>query len=152
MKITGAALMLCAAVLCALAVTVSEKKRIEQLEAFSALVSLILFQIENYSRTLPEILAASDKNILKRCGIENGKIPDFENGDLLIGENERRILGAFFGNLGRHCKSDEIKFCRACISELGTFMDKRKSEYPKKRKMSFTLCVSAALAVIIIML
>lgn len=152
MKIVGAALIFFAALFCAFAMTFSEKKRTDRLEGYFELVSFILFQIENYSRTLPEILAVTDKGILKKCGIEDGKIPDLENEDFFIGKTECRILRSFFDGLGRHCKNDEIKYCRACISELGALADKRKSEYPKRRKMTFILCVSAALAVIIIML
>lgn len=155
-KIIGAVLILISAVCACAAVIVIEKKHLEQLGAIVSLVTLIEVQIENFNLPLHEILKKADKKLLLLCGFDENEVPDLtalkEKKDLLLDGKEKNVLFEFADTLGHSYRDGQLASCRHSRTELQKMYTERKNDFSKKTRLTVTLGVCAALALIIFML
>lgn len=155
-KIIGAVMIIISAVCACSAVIVIEKKHLEQLKALLSLVTLIEVQIDNFNLPIPEILKKADRNLLVRCGFEENEVPNLTSlrlkKDLLLDAKEKKELFEFTDTLGHAYKDGQIASCRHCRTELEKLCTERKNNFSKKTRLTLTLGICAALALIIFML
>ncbi len=155
-KIMGSAVALAGAVLSAGAVVSAEKRRAEQLSAFASLTELMGRRIEAFSSSVSEILSSADPSLLSGCGSSDPDSRDFgkflEGCELALSDREKRMLFAFSGELGRKFKDEQVRSCAYYSAELRELAREASEQLPKKRKLTYTLFVCAALALIIILI
>lgn len=156
LKIMGCFAAVAASVVAAGAIVSAERRRVSQLMAFSALTERLGQQIENFSSPVSNILKSTDPDLLISCGAAD---PDTENFvkflnscDLALNEEEKRVLFTFGAELGRYFRSDQVKACALCSKQLSEFANDAQILFPKKRKMTYTLLICSALALVIILI
>ncbi len=156
LKILGCSVALSASIIAAGAVVSAEKRRVSQLLAFTALCERMGRQIENFSTPVSEILKSTDPVLLRSCGAVNPDTKSFgaflDSCDLALNEEEKRTLFAFASDVGRRFQGDQVKSCALCSKQLSEFANDAQILFPKKRKMTYTLFICAALALVIILI
>ena len=154
-KILGCSVALAASVLAAGAVVSAEKRRVSQLRGFTDLIERIGQQIENFNTPVSQILKSTDPALLHQCGAQSPVTESLaaflDSCDLTLSEEEKRVLFTFAADLGRRFRSEQTKSCALCSKLLADFTNDAQILFPKKRKMTYTLFICAALALVIIL-
>ena len=155
-KILGCTVALAASVLAAGAVVSAEKRRVSQLQGFTALVERIGQQIENFNTPVSQILKSTDPALLHQCGAQSPVTESLaaflDSCDLALSEEEKRVLFTFAADLGRRFRSEQIRSCVLCSKLLADFANDAQILFPNKRKVTYTLFICAALALVIILI
>ena len=156
LKIMGSFVAIAASIIAAGAIVSAEKRRVSQLLAFTALTERLGQQIENFNTPVADILKSTDPTLLRSCGAITPNTESFlkflDGCDLALNEEEKRALFTFGADLGRYFRSDQIKACSLCSSQLADFANDAQILFPKKRKMTYTLLICSALALVIILI
>ena len=155
-KIMGSAVAVAASVIAAGAVVSGEKRRLAQLRAFAALVRRLGQQIDGFNTPVPEILRKTDPTLLCACG---ARVPDTKSFaaflgscDLALSTQEKTVLLDFAADLGRKFRDEQIKSCNLCADKLDELTRAAELQLPKRRKVTYTLFICSALALIIILI
>ena len=155
-KILGCTVAIAASVVAAGAVVSAEKRRVSQLQGFTALVERIGQQIENFNTPVSQILKSTDPALLHQCGAQSPVTESLtaflDSCDLTLSEEEKRALFAFAADLGRRFRSEQIRSCELCSKLLADFANDAQILFPNKRKVTYTLFICAALALVIILI
>lgn len=155
-KVIGALLILVSAGCACTAVIVIEKKHLEQLGAVLALIAFIETQIDNFNLPVPEILKRADKKLLSVCGFDENDLLSFdtlkESSDLLLDGKEKAVLFEFADTLGHAYRENQLASCRYARGELQKMYTERKNNFSGKTRLTLTVGICAALALIIFML
>jgi len=114
-------------------------------------------QIASYAMPITEILNKCDRDMLSFCGYpREEKIPadinEFLSKISVCDAENKKYMVSFSENFGKNSREDQIKECDYYINIMN---DKRKrlyAELPNKKKVNSTLCISASLAVALLML
>lgn len=153
----GALLLVATSLVIASLLVLSEKKHIRQIAAFVTLIRFIGARIEAFDAPLPDILPDVEAAVLRDCGVRSGvqvtELKEIPGAcEMLLDEKEKRLVGLFFRDLGRQYRDDQIRSCAYYAGELEACYAARNAAYPQKRTMIYTLCVCAALAVVLLAL
>lgn len=155
-KLIGAVFLFASALFCACYLISREKRRMKILRGFTDLIGEIYKQIEMLNLPIPEILSGADRDFLLLCGAADGdKITLERLVDLtedVLTAREKELILSFSAGLGRCYRDEQLKLCKYYYGEIGICLEKLKSEYPKKRRLIFTLSICAALGVIILII
>ena len=158
MKIFGIALILLSAFVFAREKNRAAERRITVLEEIFRLADAMKLEIGCYLRPIGEIVASFSSPQLSECGF----ISDFLSlgayeaylrleSRLSFGEEEKKLLSAFFARVGKGYAEDEIKLIETFLTQLSLILKKEREKLPKEKKLSATLSCAAALAVIILL-
>ncbi|MBO5903882.1 MAG: hypothetical protein J6Q64_00735 [Clostridia bacterium] len=155
-KILGCTVAIAASVIAAGAVVSAEKRRVSQLQGFTDLVERIGQQIENFNTPVSQILKSTDPALLHQCGAQSPVTESLaaflDSCDLTLSEEEKRVLFTFAADLGRRFRSEQIRSCVLCSKLLSDFANDAQILFPNKRKVTYTLFICAALALVIILI
>ena len=154
MKIIGGGVLLLSCALTSSYIISAEKRKIEQLEAFIALIKRTKEMIDCYAMPIEKIFNSSG-DILLRLGIEKD-ITDFSQlvseCEILCGEDCRKILFVFSESLGKGYRENQVKLCDATLSELEEIRKRLVLAYPSKKKTTAALCFAVGGALLIALL
>lgn len=126
-------------------------------EELYGFVKQIRIDIGCYLKPIGEIRSASVRltELGFFCDIEKyGVNKAYENLEkkLFFKEKERRLFGRYFSSLGKGYADDEIKLTDAVLLELTDMSGARREEAAREKKLTLTLSVSGALALIILLI
>ena len=132
------------------------QRDIERVDAYITLLRYIRMQIDCFARPISEILTRCEGELLTSCGVPEGE----RVSDILtlfsfceVSDKEARgIISDFCADFGRNYLGEQLKRCDFSIGVLEERRAALMEELPKKKKLSATLCVSAALAIIILLI
>ena len=153
LKLLGAALILAVGVLCAFLSVRYEKKRICILDGWIDLIAHIRNQIDCYLTPLDEILRAAKLNDL--CNTKEIGQPSLA--ELLqatasgLGEEERRLLNAFVGEIGNGYREDQIRKCNDYLETLRALRRDRAAGLSPRIRVLLALCLGASLGTTILL-
>lgn len=132
----------------------AEKKKIEQTEAFIALVKYIKNQIDCYSMPMEKILHSCPE-LLLRLGIEKeiSSLSELlSECEIVCGEDCKKILYTFSESFGKGYREHQVKRCDAAVTELEEIKKRLGTEYPSKKKTAAALCFAVGGALLIALL
>ena len=127
----------------------------ERLVALVAFLRFVRSEVECFALPASDIIASCDKGLLARCGFE-GEIPPRDMLSLVrmltIEDTEARSLVLRFAEgFGQSYREEQIRECDYYISLLRQRAEQLSAAVPTKRRLNSTLCISAALALIILL-
>ena len=130
------------------------QKEVSLIDAYVTLVRYITVQIDCFARPIGDILKNCDKKILETCGIQNEASDLFELFSCceLSDKDALSIFGSFCSEFGKSYLDEQLKRCEICVSSLEKRKEELSSELQKKKKVNFTLCISGAICLIILLL
>ena len=95
--------------------------------------------------------------MLRSCGITHAREEANELCDVLFVDGikdmaTKKILSDFCSDFGTGYLEEQLKRCDVCIVSLEQRRNELSSELPSKQKLYATLCISGALALIILLI
>ena len=128
----------------------------ERIEKYILLLRYIKAQIDCFALPICDILKRVDKELLFGCGWE-GDIPPCSLEEMLKeasveDDDARSILLEFCKDFGKSYLEDQIRRCDHYIALLEDRRDVLNKDLPRKKKLNSTLCISGALAIIILLI
>ena len=155
-RIAGAAALLFSAFFASYLLNSRMTKCARRLEGFINLLRFARAQIECYSLPVSEIFLRCDAKILADCGVpENSRPKSFVELLSQTGISDgvsRSAVESFADGFGKSYREEQLK---GLDNTLNILVERKKildAEFPKKKRVNTTLCISAALALIILML
>lgn len=157
MEIIGYALIIISGVFIGAAVSSSLKEEIDECEALLELVRYIEAKIKYYKEPIPIILEKYSDKRLEKSGFlslmqKKSFLEAIQKSKTQLDDKTKNVLVAFGSELGKSSADEQQLNCGYAITQLLERLDFIKKEYPKKRKMYFTLCVAASLTLVIILI
>ena len=109
-----------------------------------------------FALPIGEIFQGCSRELLRSCGWRKEECPRSTE-ELFacckINDKEaRRIISEFCSDFGRNYREEELKRCDFCITALEKCRERLTGEVPNKKKLNLTLCLSSALALIILLI
>ena len=131
-------------------------RRLSQVEGFLSLVRLIRLQVECFAMPLSTILARVDEKLLRQCGY-GGRLPVEDLSALLDGcriedREAEEILRGFGEEFGRGYREEQVRGCEYTQSLLEERRLALAQRLPIQKKLYATLCLSGAIALVILFL
>ena len=156
-KLSGAIFISLGGILSSLYLNGRVEKRLREAEAAVELLKYFKEQIVSFGMPLNEILRKCPRHTLEDCGFlwERDIYKSAEELSLCCyaaDEITRKSLSAFFAAFGKSGVSEQAAECDrfiGCCSERYACLS---ADAPKQKKVNTSLCISASLALIIIML
>lgn len=131
------------------------EKKIRQYEAFLRLLRYTRLQIDCFGLPCADILMGCEISLLSECGFGGEEHPEnfrelygksVFSDDVLCG-----VIGSFSDEFGYGYREEELRRCDYYISILSDRLKLLRDEVKKKKKVNTTLCVSAALGIVILL-
>ena len=126
---------------------------LRQTEGWEQLFGQIKTEVECFSLPISDILARTDRSLLRHCGyvgadaprdlselVENTAFSDAEAG---------RIARRFASEFGRCYKGEQVERCAYFTSLMSNRRQRIAEELPSKRKLTTTLCIASSLGILI---
>ncbi len=133
----------------------AESERLKRLDALIELLRFIRREIDYFCVPINEIFRRADHRILKECGVI-GTVTDFDSFISSLSpvpdDEIKNILISFSRELGISYREEQLKNCDLHINTLTSLRDRAYAESKKNKKLHTTLCISAAAAIVILLL
>ena len=129
---------------------------LRQTEALVAFVRFVRSQVECFGMPAADILAACDSNLLVACGFSGEELPstmsELARGLEVYDTESAGLMRSFCDGFGRGYIEEQIKECDYYIELLRERRQAIAEALPSKKRVNSTLCISAALAAIILLI
>ncbi len=154
-KLFGCALIMLSGAVGAALLSRAESERLKRIDALIELLRFIRREIDYFCVPINEIFRRADPRILKECGV-SGTVTDFDSFISSLSPEPdgeiKNILTSFSRELGVSYREEQLKNCDLHINTLLSLRDRAYTESKKNKKLHTTLCISAAAAVVILLL
>lgn len=125
-------------------------------EAWESLATFIGGQVECFALPIGRILSGAGDELLAECGYTGKNCPadlkELFSGSSVEDAQTREVAKKFCGEFGRGYADAQAARCRYYAEIFEERKKKISSELPARKKLYYTLCVSASLAALIIFL
>lgn len=158
LRVLGAIILLLSAIVCGRAYEKYASRSLLELEELTRALRHIKSRISTFLSPRRELLSGFESEILSRSGfllrVADGEelCSALEKSSLSISKAARAALGAFFSELGRGYRKEELSRADGAISECEAILSRERAELPKDVKIVKTLLLAGALALVILML
>ena len=130
-----------------------EKKKLQTLDAWIALIAHIRLQIDCYLMPLDRILATADRPLLATLGNEHAKTADalLKSSLPYLDTAVAQELSAFFATLGTTYREEELKRCDYYLTRLRAHREAMAASLPArvKAKITLTLCLAVGSVILL---
>ncbi len=155
-RMAGALILACSGFGAALAINSKLSHAMKQTDALTVFLCFVRSQIECFSLPASEIISMFDKELLRGCGFCAEVVPS-DMRSLIYGfevddAEARSIIRRFADSFGQGYREEQIKECDYYIELLRERRQALAQTLPAKKKVNCTLCISSALALIILLL
>ena len=125
-------------------------------DAYLSFLRYVRTQIDCYALPIGEIFERCSKELLYSCGWRQESAPHtFEelfSCNHISDKEAKNVIFEFCSDFGRNYREEELKRCDSCITALEKCRERLAREVPNKKKLNLTLCLSASVALIILLL
>ena len=125
-------------------------------EGWLTLVRTVGTQVECFALPARDILRGLDPELLRRCGYEGEGVPEslweLAGRCELRDEETERLVRGFCKEFGTVYRAEQVQSCAYYAAGLRDRRQALAAALPNRKKMNSTLCVSAALALVILLL
>lgn len=128
----------------------------QRIEKYILLLRYVRSQIDCFALPIGDILGRADSALLAGCGWEKEEPPssveDMLGEASVEDEDALGILLEFCKDFGKSYLDEQIRRCDHYISLLDERRNSLAKDLPRKKKLNSTLCISGAVAVIILLI
>lgn len=133
----------------------SAESNVSGVGAYLSFLRYVRSQIDCYALPICEIFERCSRELLFSCGWRCEEAPkSFEelfSCARITDKEAKNIISEFCSDFGRNYREEELKRCDFCITALEKCRERLAAEVPNKKKLNLTLCLSSALAIIILL-
>ena len=153
-KLIGSLLIALAGGGFAMAFCIFERKRLEVLDSFIALLFYIKGQIDCYCLPLSDILATLDESITRGCMCH--KTPEsleemIRHSKIYLEDETRRLLYAFSSEFGSTFRDEQLRRCDYYIQCLCEERRRLSDDLPLRSRTGSALWICSSLGLLIIL-
>ena len=156
MKIIGILIIIFSSVMIASILAEKTDSTLRAVIALRAILEHTKSMIDCYSLSVSEILCRVDSSLFSDCGYLKDMPPrDFESfiRNSKIDDSEAcEIFSSFADGFGKSYRQDELSRCSIYLEKMRSREQKVIKESAKKKKVIFTVVISASLTVIILVI
>lgn len=154
LKLLGVFLIIAAGALAALTAVRLEKRKISVLDAWIDLIFYIRSQIDCYLMPLGEILAGTDRTLIRAClcTVPHPNLTALYHSSQFYLDNEtRRLICAFIREIGGGYREEQLRRCDYYTATLRRIREKKAEELPARIRLctAICLCVAAGAAILL---
>lgn len=153
-KLFGSLLIAASALTAAISNSRFQKKRLQTLDGFIALLLYIKGQIDCYALPLSDILSSLSLDIFYDCNCPEGaETLDemIESSKIYLGEESRRLLESFSIEFGSTFREEQLRRCDYYITALNEQRRILSEETVKKSKVGTALWVCSSLGLLVLL-
>lgn len=153
-KLLGGGLILSAGSFAAYSAVRFEKRKLSVIDGWIDLIFHIRSQIDCYLMPLDEILACTDREILKACMCQTPH-PSLstllESSSPYISNESKRLLSSFVKEIGGSYREEQLRRCDYYINTLRIIREKIADDLPARQKLciALSLCAAAGTAILL---
>ena len=130
---------------------------LDGLKALTELIGYVKMSVENYSMSASEILRRCDVGLLERLGYPKGAprpsgFSELYENSYVADRTAREAFGSFAADFGKSYRLEQTRQCQSFAELLRVRVSELEAALPARRKMIISLCTSAALALVILLL
>ena len=155
-KIAGALMLAVSGIGGAWWLNQSANATLGQIECWLALLRYVRMQVDCFALPASEILARCDRALLRGCGYGASEPPrDFGEmlGRCAIRDGESAaLLHSFAEEFGKSYREEQSRGCDYYFSLLDGRREALSSRMPTQRRIRSALCISGALAMVILLI
>lgn len=155
LKILGASMIALSCFATSATLVSYERKKLRQLDSFTALIRYIRNQIDFYSVPIDRILSECPSEILDELGGRESKmtLEGLVKREAVIIEGEgRRIISELASSFGKNYRERQVKLCDNALSGLETIRTAEQKNFSARKKTVNALCAAVGgLAVILLL-
>lgn len=155
-RIAGAVIVAISGVAGAYILNSSAKGALIQAEAFISLLRSLRSDIECFAMPIPKALLRCPAELYRRCGYQSdvppNSIEQLIDGCRILDPELRRRLEGFCRSVGRGYREEQLALFDYCLGQLEERRRVLCDQLPSKRKMNSALCLSGALAIVILLI
>ena len=154
LKVLGAALVALSSIMIPNILNRRLAQRLRCAEGWERLLVLIKNEIECYSLPIADILARTDPSILRLCGYTGGEAPkslyELREKTAFTDIETEKTVCRFISEFGQCYKAEQVGRCEYFVTLMEARIRAIASELPEKKRLYFTLCLSAGLGILIL--
>ena len=155
-SLAGAVVILACGIETARRLNAKISKEENRIEKYITLLRYIRSQIDCFALPICDILGRADRELLLSCGWSGDTPPrSLEEmlGEASLEDNaSQSVLLEFCRDFGKSYLDEQVRRCDHYISFLEERREAINKDLPRKKKLNSTLCISGALAVIILLI
>ena len=155
LRIIGAAVTVFSGIAAAYMLNGAARLTLCQNEAFISLVRFIRTEIECYATPVPRALERCPEGVLCACGYTGhgspSSVSELAKRCKIYDSSTQKSVEGFAKSIGRGYREEQLALCDHYIDELENRRRVISAELPIRKKMNSALCVSGALAVVILL-
>lgn len=156
LRLSGSLLLLVSSVLAARYMNKIAEERLFELKAFLQLIKEIRLEVDSFSLPISKILERIDKSLFSDCGYKEEVLPttleELCRKINFRGEKCKELFFRLATDFGSSYREEELRKLSYYEELFLGEIQKLSSELPSKKKINTTLCISAALAIVILMI
>ena len=154
-KLIGSALVVIGGAAMAYNLNARAKRALSITEGLINLIRHVKTQVSCYATPIDKILSGCERSVFEACGYAKEATPQ-SIGELIEGcpMLEGRALGVmneFSRGFGKSYRADQVRLCESSIEELSALRSDISDKLPIRRKLNSTLCISSAMAIVILL-
>ncbi len=155
-RIIGAAMLVLSGVAGAYYMNRAASAALSQVEAHLSFLRYVRLQVECFALPVSEILRKCDRELLVACGYERDLVP--RNLEELFAGIEHwdpvceSTMRGFSVEFGKGYREEQVRSCEYHAELLEERREALSARLPERKKLYSTLCVTSALAMVIILL
>ena len=125
-------------------------------EALISFLRCVRLRVDCYAMPIDRILADCDKSIYEGLGYSDEKKPEdlscFAECCASLKGELGTIMGRFASEFGKSYRDEQVKLCDRYIDELTVMRSDILTRLPMQKKLNSTLCISGAMAIVILLI
>ena len=156
LRLAGALALTVSGVLVARSINASLNAALVQTEGIVSLIRFLRVQIDCFSMPIGEILSMCSIDELFMCGYKGSVMP--KNLSVIVGNMRvsdsvaHKHFCAFASEFGRGYREEQLRACDYYLNLLDEHRREIVASLPSKKKRNSALCVSASLALAVLLL
>lgn len=155
-RIIGAAMLAVSGIAGAYLLNASAKRGLEQTEALIAWLRFMRSEIECFAMPLPRALERCPRELYARCGYHLQTPPsgvaEFISACELADAETGRQLERFAEDIGKGYRDEQLTLCDYYLELLEARRQELCGQLPTRKKLNGALCLSGALALVILLI
>jgi len=154
-KMFGAVLVVIGGAVSAYILNSKAKRTLGCAEGLISLLRYVKNKVSCYAMPIERILSGCEEEVLLECGYTGERKPksleEFMSGCPGLDGRALKIMTEFTQNFGKNYRAEQIKLCESSIDELSALRAEISDKLPIKKKLNSTLCISGAVAIVILL-
>ena len=154
LKLVGASVLLISGAAFSYSLRQSASEMLSQCDAWCSMLRYIKLQVDCFALPISQILSRCDKSLLYSCGYQYDDVPkdlcELIDGVSWYDSGTLSVVEGFTSEFGKGYREEQLRSCEYYCAQLESHRERLAREIPSKKRLYTTLCLSSAIALVIL--